>query len=262
MFRSVRFALLASVAFAGMASGAQAATLHILGTDNMLARIDTDTRQLGGVTTVRGMDGKLLAVAVRPADGKLYGLTDAGQVVMIDPQSGQATQVSRLSEKLETGARLAINFNPVVDRLRVVGINGANYRIHVDTGAVTKDGMLRYADGTSQAGKQPMVTAAAYTNHWAGTKETGLYTIDPGLGQINLQAPPNDGVQQPKVNAGAPLPQGIGFDILADGQGGNTGYIVAGGKLHILNMADAKLTLAGPITGLTWSEVLSIAVVK
>ena len=262
MVHSVRMALLAGVAFAGFAGGANAATLYTLGIDNKIAKIDTDSRKVTATMTVRGAEGKVLAVAVRPADGKLYGLTDAGQIVTIDPMSGMATQVSRTSEKLETGARVAINFNPVVDRLRVVGMNGANFRIHPDTGAVTKDGALRYADGSTQAGQQPMVTAVAYTNHVTGTKETGLYTIDPRLGQINLQAPPNDGVQQPKVNAGMALPYGIGFDILADGQGGNTGYIVAGGKLHMLSMADTKLTTVGPIAGLTWGEVLSVAVVK
>lgn len=262
MVHSIRTALLAGVAFAGIAGGAQAATLYTLGLDNKLAKIDTDSRKVMAMMSVRGADGKVLAVAVRPADGKLYGLTDAGQIVTIDAATGEATQVSRASEKLETGARVTINFNPVVDRLRVVGMNGANFRIHPDTGAVTKDGMLRYADGSTQAGQQPMVTAVAYTNHWAGVKETGLYTIDPRLGQINLQAPPNDGVQQPKVNAGMALPYGIGFDILADGQGGNMGYIIAGGKLHMLNIADAKLTMAGPIAGLTWNEILSVAVVK
>jgi len=262
MFRSVRMALLAGVAFAGFAGGAQAATLYALGIDNKIARIDTDSRKVTGTMSVRGAEGKVLAVAVRPADGKLYGLTDAGQIVTIDTATGMATQVSRASEKLETGARVAINFNPVVDRLRVVGMNGANFRVHPDTGAVTKDGALRYADGSSQAGQQPMVTAVAYTNHVAGTKETGLYTIDPRLGQINMQAPPNDGVQQPKVNAGMALPYGIGFDILADGMGGNTGYIVAGGNLHMLSVADTKLTMVGPIAGLSWGEVLSVAVVK
>lgn len=262
MFRSVRMALLAGVAFAGVAGGAQAATLYTLGLDNKIAKIDTDSRKVTGTMNVRGAEGKVLAVAVRPADGKLYGLTDAGQIVTIDMATGQATQVSRLAEKLEFGARVAINFNPVVDRLRVVGMNGANFRIHVDTGAVTKDMALKYADGSTQAGQQPMVTAVAYINHFAGTKETGLYTIDPRLGQINLQAPPNDGVQQPKVNAGMALPYGIGFDILADGAGGNTGYIVAGGKLHTLSMADVKLTTVGPIAGLSWGEVLSVAVVK
>ncbi len=262
MVHSVRMALMAGVAFAGFAGGAQAATLYALGLDNKMAKIDTDSRKVTGTMAVRGAEGKMLAVAVRPADGKLYGLTDAGQIVTIDPATGMAKQVSRLAEKLEFGARVAINFNPVVDRLRIVGINGANFRIHPDTGAVTKDGALRYADGTAQAGQQPMVTAVAYSNHWAGTKETSLYTIDPRLGQVNLQAPPNDGIQQPKVDAGMAMPYGVGFDILADGQGGNMGYIIAGGKLHTLSIADAKLTTVGPITGLTWSEVLSMAVVK
>ena len=261
MTSSIRAALLASAAFTGFAGAADAATLHALGLDNKIARIDTDSRKVTGMMTVSSTDGKLIGLAVRPADGKLYGLTDAGQIVTIDA-AGKATQVSRLAEKIETGARTAINFNPVVDRLRVVGVNGANYRIHVDTGTVTKDGMLKYADGSTQAGQPPMVTAVAYTNHVAGTKETALYTFDPRLGQVNLQAPPNDGVQQPKANAGMALPYGVGFDFLTDANGGNWGFVVAGGKLHTYSVADAKLTTVGAINGLTWTDVLGIAATK
>ena len=266
MTNSIRAALLATVAFSACAialsPGANAATLHALGLDNKIARIDTDSRKVTGTWAVSGTDGKLVGVAVRPADGKLYGLTDTGQIVTIDTTSGQATQVSRLGEKIDTGARTAIRFNPVVDRLRVVGVNGNNYRIHVDTGAVTTDKPLRYADGSAQAGQTPMVTAAAYTNAMAGAKETALYTLDPRLGQVNLQAPPNDGVQQPKANAGMALPYGVGFDFLSDGNGGNWGFVVAAGKLHSYSAADAKFSTIGPIAGLTWNEILGIAATK
>ena len=265
MNRSIRTVLLASAGFAAFlacSGSASAATLHALGVDNKVARIDTDSRKVTASWGVQGADGKLVGIAVRPADGKLYGLTDTGQIVTIDTTTGQAMQVSRLGEKIDTGARTAIRFNPVVDRLRVVGINGNNYRIHVDTGAVTTDKPLRYADGSPQAGQTPMVTAAAYTNAMAGAKETALYTLDPRLGQVNLQAPPNDGVQQPKANAGMALPYGVGFDFLSDGNGGNWGFVVAAGKLHSYNATDAKFSTIGPIAGLTWNEILGIAATK
>ena len=261
MSRSVRTALLATVAIAGFATASDAATLHVLGMDNKIAHIDTDARKVTGAMAVSGVDGKLVGVAVRPADGKLYGLTDMGQIVTIDA-AGKAMQVSRLNEKLETGGRTAIRFNPVVDRLRVVGMNGANYRINVDNGQVTTDKKLAYADGSTGAGQQPMVTAAAYTNAMAGAKETALYTLDPRLGQVNLQAPPNDGVQQPKANAGMALPYGVGFDFLTDANGGNWGFIVAAGKLHSYSVADAKITTLGPIAGFTWTDMLGVAATK
>lgn len=262
MTRSLRIALLAGAALAGVSASADAATLYALGMDNRIARIDTDARKVTGTISVTGVEGRLVSVAVRPADGKLYGLSDAGQVVTIDTANGKASQVSRLAAKLETGPRTAMRFNPTVDRLRVVGVNGANYRVNVDNGQVSTDKPLRYAEGSSQAGQPPMVTAVAYTNPVAGAKETALYTLDPRLGQVNLQAPPNDGVQQPKANAGMALPYGVGFDFLADGAGNNWGFILAGGKLHSYSLADAKLATLGPVAGLAWTEVLGIAAAK
>ena len=255
--------LTATIAVAMMATAtADAATLHALGADGKLRMIDTETRKATPAKAISGAEGMLVAVATRPADGKLYGLTDAGQVVWIDPATGKAMQVSKLDKKLETGARTAIKFNPTVDRLRVVGISGANYRINVDNGQVTVDGTLKYAAGTQFAASSPMITAAAYTNAYAGAKETALYTIDPMLASFNTQAPPNDGVQNMKSAIATKLPYGLGFDIQADGKGGNWGWLVAGEALHAVDLAGAKITMAGPITGLAGSEIISVAVAK
>ncbi|MBC7799997.1 MAG: DUF4394 domain-containing protein, partial [Gemmatimonadaceae bacterium] len=225
-------------------------------------RVDSGTRRASRAVPISGADGRVLSIALRPADGKLYGLTDKNQLVTIDPMSGRATPGAKLDKPVETGPRAAINFNPTVDRLRVVGMGGGNYRIHPDTGAVTADGALKYAPGTPFASTSPMVTAAAYTNHMAGAKETMLLTVDTMLGQINLQAPPNDGVQQPKKQLDGTLPKGMGFDILADGQGGNIGYMIVGSTLMSLAVADLTVSTLGPVAGLPAGEVVSLAVSK
>lgn len=240
---------------------AAAASLVALTSDGALVRIEPESRQASAPVKLRAEQGRVVAIDVRPADMKLYGLTDTGRIVRIDPASGGVEVVSTLDKPVEAGARVAVNFNPTVDRLRVVGVNGANYRINVDTGAVTVDGGLKYAPGTELSGTQPMVTAASYTNSFAGSKETMMYTIDAMLSQLNLQAPPNDGVQQVKGATGVKLPPGIGFDILADGAGGNTGYVVAAGALHMIDLASGRVTTAGPVARLP-ADVLSLAAMR
>ena len=253
----------AATLFALLAGGtAQAASLQALTSDGKLVTIDSEQRRVRAVVPVKGTSGRVVAIATRPADSKLYGLTDTQQLVTIDPATGRTSMGAKLDKALDTGARVAINFNPVVDRLRVVGVSGTNYRINVDSGAVTADGGLKYTPASPYAGTAPRVTAAAYTNHVAGTKETALYTIDTLLGQINLQMPPNEGVQQPKKDLSARVPNGVGFDILADSQGGNTGYMVAGGRLFMIAIADLSVSDMGPITGLPGSEVVSLAVTR
>ncbi|WBV42497.1 DUF4394 domain-containing protein [Pseudoroseomonas cervicalis] len=244
----------------GLAATAQAATLIGLTADNRLVRIDTESRSAAPPVAVRGAEGRLLGIDVRPADGRLYGVTDAGQIVTLDPATGQASQVSRLSERFESGGRAVVDFNPVADRLRLMGMGGVNFRVHPDTGAVTRDGALKYQPGPL-AETAPRITAGAYTNSVAGASATALYTIDTLIGRLNLQAPPNDGVQQPKAEL-AGLPAGTAFDILADGQGGNTAYLLAGGTLHRLALESGALTAEGALRNLPQAEIIDIAAMR
>lgn len=254
-------AMIGTALTSGLAVPAAAASLHALTADGKLVHIDSDTRRARPAVRITGAPGPVLAIALRPADGKLYGLTGTSQLVVIDPATGRATPGAKLDKPLDTGARAAINFNPTVDRLRVVGMGGANYRIHPDTGAVTVDGSLKYAPASPYATTAPRITAVAYTNHMAGARETSLFTIDTSLSQLNLQAPPNDGIQQPKKPMTAGLPNGIGFDILADGTS-NIGYILAAGRLSTLALPSLEMTDAGPITGLPGAEIISLVAAK
>ena len=91
---------------------------------------------------------------------------------------------------------------------------------------------------------------------------TALYTIDTLLGSFNLQAPPNDGVQVSRGMLGLSLPADVAFDILPDGQGGNTGFVLVGTTLHTINLMTGTPTVLGPVTGLPAMEVIDIAAMR
>lgn len=251
----------AVVAAMSVTGAVEAATLVGLTADNQLVRIDSTTRRASAPVRVTGAEGRLLGIDVRPADGKLYGVTDAGQIVTIDPMTGRAAQVSRLSERFESGGRAVVDFNPVADRLRLMGMGGVNFRVNVETGAVVKDGQLKYQAGTAWAETTPRVTAGAYTNSMAGATATMLYTIDTLTRSLNLQAPPNDGVQQPRGEVSASLPAAVAFDILNEGTD-NTAMLLAGGTLHTVDLQSGKAMPTGVVTGLPAAEVIDIAVMR
>lgn len=240
----------------------QAATLIGLTADNALLRIDSETRRAADPVRITGADGRVLGIDQRPQDGRLYGVTDRGQFVTIDPATGRATQVSRLATDFQHGGRVVFDFNPVANRLRLMGMNGVNLRVNVDTGEAVRDGQLKFATGTPFAEQAPRITAGAYTNSVAGASATALYTIDTLTRTFNLQAPPNDGVQQPRGEVAAMLPPGVAFDILADGQGGNAGFLLAGGTLHMVNLETGAANAAGPVAGLPATEVIDIAAMR
>jgi hypothetical protein len=105
----------------------------------------------------------------------------------------------------------------------------------------------------------PRIVAGAYTNSRVGAQETRLFTVDSLSRTLNLQAPPNDGVQQPKGEIAASLPAGIAFDILSDGAGGDAAWLLAGQALHRLDLASGKAMPGMMVTGLPQAEVIDIA---
>jgi len=274
MSSTLRYTI-AAAALIAAAAPVSAATLIGLTADNALVRIDSDTRRAMPATRITGADGRVLGIDQRPQNGMLYGVTERGQIVTIDAGTGRATQVSRLNVSFESGGRAVVDFNPVANRLRLMGMSGVNLRVNVETGEATRDGELKYAEGGPNAGARPRITAGAYSNSVAppaptgaptagqpGAPTTALYTIDTLLGSFNLQAPPNDGVQVSRGMLGLSLPAGVAFDILPDGQGGNTGFVLVGTTLHTINLMTGTPTVLGPVTGLPAMEVIDIAAMR
>jgi hypothetical protein len=256
---------LAALAITAAAPAARAADFVALTADNRLVAFNSDARRAAAPVAIRGVDGSVLGIDVRPANGMLYALSSTSKLYTVDPRTGQATLASTLDKSWDGGGRTVVDFNPAADRLRVMGMNGNSFRINVETGAAAVDGSLKYEAGTPLAGSMPRVTAGAYRNNVAGTQATALYTIDTLAGSYNLQAPPNDGVQKPIARLDVSLPPATGFDIetAKDSAGGetNTGWILAGGRLHRIDVQTGALSLVGPVANLPANvEITDIAV--
>ncbi|NHZ43397.1 DUF4394 domain-containing protein [Massilia aquatica] len=185
------------------------------------AMFDTDV-------AITGMNSgeKLLGFDIRPKDGLLYGITSSARIVTIDAKTGVATVKATLVADAAdltlpfsaiAGTAFAVDFNPLADRLRVIGNSGQSLRINVDTGATTTDGAI------NRAGAAPVVTAGAYTNSFAGTTATMLFVLDTASDNLALVNPPNDGTL---TNIGA-----LGMDVMGDGSmdiaGGANGLVLA-----------------------------------
>ena len=213
------------------------------------AYVLTDTSRLGSFSPATpntlsatvavgglGANESVLGIDFRPANGRLYALTSLGRLLTVDPDTGASTFVSALAaDPTDTtlpyaglaGARFSVDFNPVADRLRVIGNTGQSLRINVDTGATTTDGTINRAAAAS-------VVAAAYTNSFAGTTATDLLDLDTNQNVLARQAPPNDGTL---VNIG-PL------NLALNGQGA---FDIAGGA-NGLSLAALRPTGTGPFS--------------
>ena len=254
MLRSIFAASAALLMGSVAANAAQVAAL--IGGDT-IATVDTAQKKATGSVKVSGISGKLVGIDVRPADGLLYGLVDDGTVVTID-KDGKATTKSKLDTMLAKGVTATIDFNPVADRLRVMGSDGMSLRANVDDGKVTKDGDHKYAETDMHKGEKPNIVAGAYTNSVKGTKETGLFNIDATIGALVKQAPPNDGILGAVGKLGI-KPTTAAFDIWSDGAGKNDAWLMADGTLYSVDLATGKATEAAKIAGVT-GTVTDIAI--
>jgi hypothetical protein len=253
MFKPIKLLTLvgALAASSFVATGAQAAGWVIgLVDGKSIVTIDPATRKVASKVDVKGA-GALVGIDVRPADGMLYGVTGDGSIVTIDIKSGQATEKSKLSDMLKAGVTATVDFNPVADRLRVMGSDGTSLRVNVDDGKATVDGSHKFKDGDPNAGKTPKVVAGAYTNSWKGTKATGLYNIDATTSSLVMQAPPNDGVLNTVGSLGIAVSGPVAFNIVALGEERNDAWLAAGGALYSVDLKTGKATMAGKIEGLS-----------
>ncbi len=239
------------------ATTAKAEKVAALLDGNTIAIVDTDTKKAGKAMTITGLSGSLVGIDVRPADNMLYGLVDDGTLVTI-AMDGKATMKSKLDTMLPKGVMATVDFNPAADRLRVMGNDGTNLRVNVDDGKVTKDGDHKYADGDMHKGEKPNIVAGAYTNSYKGTKETALFSIDGTIGGLIKQAPPNDGVLAAVGKLGVKADRAA-FDIVSDGKGGNSAWLMAGDTLYSVDLATGKASSVMKIEGVS-GPVMDIAI--
>ena len=253
MFGKIRALVFAGalVAPSFVASDAQAAGWIVgLVDGKSIVTIDPATRKVMSKVDIKGA-GPLIGVDVRPADGLLYGVAGDGTIAVIDAKSGQAATKSKMSEALKPGVGVTVDFNPVADRLRVMGSDGTSLRVNVDDGKATVDGSHKYKDGDTNAGKAPKVVAGAYTNSWKGAKATTLYNIDAATGVLVTQAPPNDGVLNTVGSLGMPVSGPVAFNIVSTGEDKNEGWLVANGALYSVDLKTGKASMVGKIEGLS-----------
>lgn len=245
---TIRSVLAASAVLLLSSAAVHAAQVAALVGNDTIAMVDTTAKKATGTMKVTGISGALVGIDVRPADGMLYGLVDDGTVVTI-AKDGKATVKSKLETMLAKGVTATVDFNPVADRLRVMGSDGMSLRANVDDGKVTKDGDHKFAETDMHKGEKPNVVAGAYTNSMKGAKETTLFNIDGTIGALVKQAPPNDGILGAVGKLGIKADK-VAFDIWSDGTK-NDAWLMMGDTLYSVDLATGKATEAAKIAGVS-----------
>jgi len=233
-----------------------------LTTNNTLISFDSSTP--GSITnpvTISGVGGEqILDIDFRPANGLLYGLGSLGNLYSINTTTGVATGSGALPVALDAAAtRFGIDFNPTVDRLRIVNNAGQDLRLTPGTGLTTVDSPLN--------GAATSAVSVAYTNNNNSALTTTLFYIGPNTPNTLFNTSnPNGGVLTTVGLLGPTSTQNVGFDIsglsgiayasLTSPTGG------AGSSLYTVNLTTGTASLVGAIdAGLTLRGIATSAIV-
>ena len=239
------------------------ATIFVVDNANNLLRFDSATPgTIAATAAITGLAGggaeKVLGLDARTATSEIFalGVVDNGanddlRIYRVDPATGAATQVGAAPINIASGDGIyGFDFNPTVDRIRIVTGNGESIRVNPNNGALA-------GNDTDLNPAANDITAAAYDRNVTGGGASGttLYAIDltsdqlVTIGGINSTPSPNGGVITNVGPLGVNITGAGGFDI----QGVSTAFAAlnVGGvtSLFSINLTTGAATLVGAIGG-------------
>ncbi|MEP7339866.1 MAG: DUF4394 domain-containing protein [Acidobacteriota bacterium] len=241
--------------------------IYVLNADNTIFVLTPGATSFTRLVRVTQVNGNLIGIDFRPADASgtsLYGLTDTGNLYtfnLVAPQLGAATLVSTLSTRFAGGFQSLMDFNPVLNAVRLIGTNDQNFALvnsggNLNVAAVQTP--MAYAEGDVNAGLDPNICGGAYSNNFVGAPNTLFYGIDHDLdtlvtiATVNATGSSNTGGGQLKTIGRLVDPNGapVNFsptadlDIHTDASGVNSLIGVNGRTLFTIDLAQLNPSLA------------------
>ncbi|MBC7893648.1 MAG: DUF4394 domain-containing protein [Sphingobacteriaceae bacterium] len=235
-----------------------AGVFYGLTSSNQLLTLNTQSSETASATvSITGLQGgeNLLAIDFRPATGQLYGVGSSSRIYVINPATGLARAIGTGAfTPAINGSVAGFDFNPTVDRIRLVTNTGQNLRLNPETGAV----MITDGSINGGVGGTPAIGAVAYTNSFAGASTTVLYDIDPVTDRLYKQDPPNNGTLVDVGPLGLPITNVGGFDISPDNSGAIASVEFNGAwELDYIDLATGKAQKLGDLPA---GNVIGIAI--
>jgi Domain of unknown function (DUF4394) len=207
--------------------------------------------------TITGLqpNESIAAIDYRPANGQLYGIgvlsSGPARLYTINTNTGLATQVgSGTFHPFVGSSQIGMDFNPMVDRIRVTSNVGFNMRVNPNDGTAIVDTAVEFAAGDVNQTNENSALSLAYSNNVAGAASTTLYGVVLGnTGSVLVTLPsPNNGLMTTIGLTG--VPGYFGFQQSMD-ISSRTGiaYMVIDNNdiLYTVNLATGHATAVGPL---------------
>ena len=191
---------------------------YALGSNKLFKYSTSNPEKLINSSTITGLQAgeMILGIDFRPATGELYALGSTSRLYTLNFNSGSASLVAALTSfpagsttaiPLQlSGTSFAFDFNPVVDRIRIISNSGQNLRAHPVTGVTLIDGSINPQNLS--------VNGVAYKNNDTdSTTGTELFALDFSGDNLYEIDPPNNGTLITPLSINLNITGDGGFDI-------------------------------------------------
>lgn len=254
MIRSSSLFLAAGLSLVAAAPVAMAEV--VFGVTQQSRLVSWDSAAPGALLTGMSISGlqqneQILGIDLRPATGEIYALGSFNRLYTINRMTAVATQVGGVFSSPLNGSNFGFDFNPTIDRIRVVSNTNNNYVLNPSTGALQAVATnVFYAAGDPNFGQDPNIVHSAYNNNFVGATTSQLFGLDTGLDVLVRQAN-NAGTLNTVGSVGADLTELGGFDISASG----TAFAVVRDNVQIrstfwnINLTTGAGSMIGEIGG-------------
>jgi hypothetical protein len=253
------FALLACAGLLGLSTGTQAAVIYAIDDSSGQTLVSFDSAAPGTYSSGFAISGlqsneTIKGIDFRPSTHELFALGSSNRLYKLDVLSGAATEVPPPGPFTPVlgGSTFGFDFNPVIDRIRVVSNSKKNYVLNPNDGSASGVTDLFYGPADPNFGVSPNVSFSAYTNSVAPAPgATQLYGIDSGLDVLVTQA-------NSAGTLGTVGPLGIdvgavgGFDISGPSNVAYAALLPSStsvSRLYSINLATGSATQLGAIDG-------------
>ncbi|HMJ95957.1 MAG TPA: DUF4394 domain-containing protein [Thermoleophilaceae bacterium] len=267
---------LLAVAVIGASAPGSASAVPAAGITGVATLVTFDTAAPGDlrvrpITGLQSSVESVIGIDTRPATGELFVVTvptsvQANALVRtykLDPVTSAATFVGSIPGTVPDAGDQpgGMDFQPLVDRIRLVGANNENFRVNPNNGGLSGND----PDLTYMAPATGPVTAEAYDRNVAfgppGTvappgSQTTLYGIDVGSDRLVIQGGLNG--PPPGPNSGSITAVGLlgvtvvntsdaGFDIAPNGTAYASLRSAAGSSLYTVDLNTGAATAIGAL---------------
>ena len=225
-----------------------------------LYAFDSGSPAAGSTVSISGLGAgeQLLSIDFRPLTGELYGLSNGNAIYTLNPNTGSASLVGAGFTDSLNGGNFGFDFNPAIDRIRIVSDADQNFVAHPDTGDanVASTTPVFYATGDANQGAQPNVVHHAYDGNVFGALASGtqLRAIDTNLNILVTQAN-NAGTLETIGPLGIDVEDIGGFDVATSGNAFGAfsdGVGAVTSTLYSIDLTTGSATSLGAIPHTVW----------